>query len=263
MVAVLREKTIKSASRVLEILEIFDEPQRSVSVMEVARRLDYPQSSTSELLGCLVAQGYLVRDRQTRTYRPTARVALLGAWVQPSLFRDGTLLPLMDALAEDSGKSVVLASLVGVELKHVHVVGGQLPRRLRGATRHHPLHSPLGWALLSKMWRENVRKLVHRLNAESESEAHVRYADLAERLDQVSRQGYACGAIDKDHAAISVLLPQTMGDEQLALGIIASRETIEEEREALLRNLREAIAHHLGPTPARSGDGKRVSGYAA
>jgi len=262
MPTVLRDKTIKSASRVLEILEIFDEPDRTFSVMEVARRLDYPQSSTSELLRSLVAQGYLLHDRKARTYHPTARVAVLGAWVQPSLFRDGKLLPLMDALAEECGEAVVLGSTVGVELKHVHVVGGSLPQRLRGATCHHLLRSPFGWTLLSTLWRENVRKIVHRLNAESELEFRVRFDDLDVILENVSRQGYAVGPIDEDYAAISVLLPKTMGDERLSIGLIASRTVIEAKRDALVRMLRGSIARYLGPTIARDGAAEQSPSYA-
>src|SRR3954466_2294641 len=103
-------KKIKSAQRGLEGLEYFNDERQEASVMDIARSMGYPQSSTSELLSCLVALGYLHRDRYARTYRPSARVALLGAWVQPTFFRHGRLLPMMDELAAESGASVVLAT---------------------------------------------------------------------------------------------------------------------------------------------------------
>ena len=106
----LSPKKIKSAERVLEVLRYFNADREEATVMDIAREMGYPQSSTSELLRCLVMLGYLHRDRYARTYRPTARVALLGAWVQPKLFRRGHLLPMLDRLAEETGldrKSVV------------------------------------------------------------------------------------------------------------------------------------------------------------
>lgn len=86
-------RTIKSAHRVLEILEYFDQDRRVATVMEMSRTLNYPQSSTSELLRCLTRLGYLHYNRVRRTYSPTARVALLGAWVKPSLFRADRCCP--------------------------------------------------------------------------------------------------------------------------------------------------------------------------
>lgn len=252
MATVLREKKIKSADRVLEILEMFDGTRESVTVMDVARCLQYPQSSTSELLGSLVRHGYLNRDRFLRTYRPTSRVALLGAWVQPQLFRDGRLLPMMDHLHADSGDLVVLASIVGVTLKHLHAVG-TTPAGLRGGDEQNVLHSPFGRTLLSMTQREHIRKLVHRLNAESTSdERRVRFDDLAGDLDAIRSRGYAVGAIDAGWSGVCVLLPRTAEQEKLALGLVVRTEELDDRLEAVVRLLRGAVASHLGPTMMRA-----------
>ena len=68
-------KQVKSAKRVLQVFEYFGASRQQATVMEIAREFGYPQSSTSELLGCLVELGFLRRDRHTRMYRPSARVA--------------------------------------------------------------------------------------------------------------------------------------------------------------------------------------------
>lgn len=247
MATVVREKKIKSADRVLEIFEMFSGERQWVTVMDVARALNVPQSSTSELLSSLVRRGYLYRDRAARTFRPTARVALLGAWVQPELFRHGRLLPMMDGLQEDTGESIILASLIGVDIKHVHVVGEGLPAGLASGTEHHPLHSPFGVALLSMMYRENVRKLVHRLNAESDPALHRRYSDLEPQLNTVSRQGYTIGELGDGRAAVAVLLPERAGEEQLAIGIAGPADRIAANSSQLVQTLRGAIAQCFAP----------------
>lgn len=251
MATVLREKKIKSADRVLEILEMFDETRNSVTVMDVARNLSYPQSSTSELLSSLVKHGYLRRDRSSRTYCPTARVALLGAWVQPNLFRDGRLLPMMDSLNEQSGEAVVLASTVDVSLKHLHTVGC-LPVELRAGSEHHLLHSPLGRTLISMTEREYVRKLVHRLNAESEADRRVRYVELSPDLDAIRSRGFALGMVDSERSCVCVLLPQNGNQEKLALGLIVPSATLSERCDDYVRILRSGVAAYLGPMITRS-----------
>jgi DNA-binding IclR family transcriptional regulator len=259
MANLLPEKKIKSANRVLEILELFDASRRTVTVMDVARALGVPQSSTSELLGCLVKQGYLQRDRYARTYAATARVALLGAWVQPDLFRHGRLLPMMDEIVEASGHVALLGSMVGVDLRHVHVVGCDVPPNQHAGSDHSLLHSPLGRVLLSTFDREVVRKLVHRLNAESEPGKFVKINDLFAELDEIRAQGFAVGLTEDAHTAIvAVLLPQS-GEEQLSLGIAVAAEEIDGELASYVRLLRGAVSTHLGPVLATSTERPRYA----
>ena len=71
--AALIESVIKSARRALEVLEYLDEVRSDASVMEIARALNYPQSSTSVLLRSLTSTGYLSYDPQRRRYAPTLR----------------------------------------------------------------------------------------------------------------------------------------------------------------------------------------------
>src|SRR3546814_13327494 len=80
---------VKSAGRVLRILEYFDSVQREACVSEISRTLKWPQSSTSDLLKSMVSLGYLHNDRFRRPYRPTRRVCLLGNWVDQALVRQG------------------------------------------------------------------------------------------------------------------------------------------------------------------------------
>ena len=49
----------KIARRVIEVLEYFDDNHREATVMDIVRRYNRPQSSTSELLSSLVDLGLL------------------------------------------------------------------------------------------------------------------------------------------------------------------------------------------------------------
>ena len=52
----------KIARRVIEVLEFFDDNHREATVMDIVRRCNRPQSSTSELLSSLVELGLLHKD---------------------------------------------------------------------------------------------------------------------------------------------------------------------------------------------------------
>ncbi|MBP8232968.1 MAG: helix-turn-helix domain-containing protein, partial [Rhizorhabdus sp.] len=89
------DSSVKSASRVFEILELFDGSRVPLSATEIVRKLGWPQSSTVALLKTLVSLGYLAYDTFERTYLPTMRVALLGGWMFEALGPDRRLIELI------------------------------------------------------------------------------------------------------------------------------------------------------------------------
>ena len=245
MAKALDPKKIKSAQRVLEVLEYFNKDRQEGTVMDIARTFNYPQSSTSELLGCLVALGYLRRDLRARTYKPSARVAVLGAWVQPELFRHGELLPMMDAVADETGATVFMASRVGTSVQVFHAVHGGADDTVQPGETLRLLSTAPGKALLTTMDRDQVRKLVHRINAESADHLRVRADDLIAELDQVRACGYAAD-LDGSEAMITVLIPQVVGAEPLALTLVSASPLDEAQVEAVVQRLRAAVTRHVG-----------------
>lgn len=238
----LEAKSIKSAQRVFEVLEYFDAEHPEASVTDISRRYGYPQSSASELLSYMVHLGYLRRGSRGRTFQPSMRVAMLGAWVQPQLVRSGKLLRLMDELASETGGSVVLATNSGVRLQCVHAV-----RRAPDAPHQGDLlpflRTAEGRALLLTAERELVRKYVHRLNSEVEDEAErIRFDELASDLDSASARGYV-RMVGETGAAFAILLPNTERNEQLSLCVRAPAGANEE---AVVRAMRSIVSRTLG-----------------
>lgn len=250
MIKALDVKKIKSAKRVLEIFEFFNAERREATVMEIAREYGYPQSSTSELLGCLVELGFLTRDRYRRTYQPTAKVAMLGAWTHPELFRRGHLLTLMDDLAVSLDCSIVLTGCVGLRTEHIETVygGTELP----AAEQPGPLtRGQLGRLLLSVHDRIAIRKLVHRLNSEVVEDDRVRCEELLVEVDDIRTQGFVAseGLSEGKGGVVAIRLPGVATSENLALAIVVAPG---DTRGCgfFLRALRDAVARLLDPLPA-------------
>src|SRR6202007_2091576 len=88
----------KTARRVVEVLEYFDDTHREATVMDIVRRYNRPQSSTSELLSSLVELGLLYKNPHSRSYSLAPRAALLGAAGQTGAVRDGRLVGLIHRL---------------------------------------------------------------------------------------------------------------------------------------------------------------------
>lgn len=230
-------RTIKSAHRVLEILEYFDQDRRHATVMDMSRTLNYPQSSTSELLRCMTRLGYLHYNRVRRTYSPTARVALLGAWVKPSLFRGGPVLSAIDEVAKLTNETVALSSSTNYVLQHLHVIHGNSDDAIDAHTGDELpiLHSPQGRLLLSTYGNEAVRSAVHRLNAEeADTEKHVRVADLLSEFMVLRDKGWIIEQDRDGVGSVTVLLPHARHMDRLSVSVLAKPSVIAERGQEIL-----------------------------
>jgi len=229
-------RTIKSAHRVLEILEYFDQDRPTATVMDMARNLSYPQSSTSELLRCLTRLGYLHYNRFRRTYSPTARVALLGAWVKPSLFRHGTLLNAVDALAEQTHETVVVSSASNYVVNHLHTVLGEGGNAvsIHAGDVAPLLGSAQGKLLLSSYSNEQIRSVVHRLNAEeADPSRHVRIAEYLAELEELRAHPLAVASAIDGNTTVATLLPRLRGVDRMTVSVVARTEGVEDRLEQL------------------------------
>jgi DNA-binding IclR family transcriptional regulator len=242
---------VKSASRVFQILELFDEVQRGLRVSELSKDLGYPQSSTSALLRCMVQLGYLDYDPEGRSYIPSARVTILGSWLDRLRDRSAGLLELLESLAHDTGHTVVLAARNGLYSRYIHVLQSKPGTRShfpRGGCRP-VVWSEMGIALLSHMKNNDIRLLCTRTNAERPAgQPVVQVRDVLTRVEQARSSGYfiSRGLTTPGIESVSMLLPSSAGRRAnpLAVGITAQAgELIERQIVASMQKMRRCLAY--------------------
>ena len=107
---------IKSAVRVLQVLELFQRERQPCQLKDICTALGYPQSSTSVLLASLRDAGYFDHDSLTGLYTPNVRLALMTAWVEEHLYSDQSLMRLMHGVHDACGHTVSIAKLQGANL---------------------------------------------------------------------------------------------------------------------------------------------------
>ena len=238
------------------MLEYFDADHPAVTVNEISRALGYPQSSTSILLKSLAELGYINYDKPTRTYRPSARLALLGRSVQPYLFGDGNVLVAMEEVGHRTGELINLAAPAGIVVQYIHVIPATNPVRLHmhtGAVRP-MIGSGMGHLFLSAMPNDQLEDEIKRLSA-SLSKPSVGLDDVMEEVRLIRRKGYAMSTSTDTPggALIAMLLPGLFNGTPLAIGIggVASVLTANEER--YVKALQDAVARHVDPLLSRAG----------
>ena len=242
----------KTARRVIEILEYFDDCQNEATVMDIARRYDAPQSSTSELLAILVEMGLLYKDPVTRCYAPTPRAAMLGSQFQPSAVRDGRLAMLTDRLVAQTGVGVALTGMVGLNVQLFRWMPGNkpvatsAPNALSSGFQKRLCDSAAGWLLLSTLPTQKCEAMIRRMRAEAGADNRFDVAELMERVRLCGQRGYAVGSAGFGASAemCAILLPKDAEDRPMALGFIyePSREIDPNSLVALLEKSAQSCA---------------------
>ncbi len=221
----------KIARRVIEVLEYFDDLHTEATVMDIVRRYDRPQSSTSELLSSLVELGLLHKDPYARSYRLTARAALLGSSGQPQMIRDGRLVRLMDQLVSQTGLSIALFGMVGLDSQIVTWRPGQRNAGSRETQLYGGIKAPLssssaGWLMLSTVDSGRREGMVRRLNAEADPSQKFAHADMMAQIEACGERKYVFGPVGHGtHAQNFVtLVPRQPEGHPLAISVIYGRD---------------------------------------
>ena len=218
----------KIAKRVVEVLEFFDADHPRATVMDIVRRFNRPQSSTSELLSSLVELGLLYKDPYSRSYSPTPRAALLACSVQKGIVRDGRLSSLVDRLSAQTGLAVAVFGMVGLNVQIFGWRNGHTALRSAraegfcGGSQDQLAQSAAGWLLLSTVPQPRREGLLRRLNAEATDDRKFSHVAMMACLQDIRDRGHASGIAGFGSICdvTAALLPGQPEGEPLAVGFV-------------------------------------------
>lgn len=259
----------KIARRVVEVLEFFDDDHPQATVMDIVRRYNRPQSSTSELLSSLVGLGLLYKDPTTRSFAPTPRAALLGCSVQSGMVRDGRLAGLIDRLSAQTGLGIAVFGMVGTTAQIFSWRPGKYQLRtsqsegFSGGQHEVLTETAVGHLLLSTLPQARRDGLLRRINAEAPYERKFNFAEMVSRIQHCSDTGYATGVAGFGSIAdvTAMLLPDQPMHQPLALALVYEpSEQI--NAETLRLTLADAIERSAADRPQHSASVERIAGAA-
>jgi DNA-binding IclR family transcriptional regulator len=246
----MAENVIKTARRLFEVLEYFDEIQQPISLKDISTHFEYPVSSASALLKSMVVMGYLDYDGYSRTYMPTMRIATLGNWVQGALFGEGRILALMKHMSDVTYETISIGTQSDLFAQYIHVIPSTYAIRfhLKPGTVRPLARSGLGWLLLGARSDEMIEKLLRRINAEEEDrKLRIGLPDLMARIKEIRKQGYVFSrhTVTAGAGVIGMLLPIRRHGRILAIGVGGPVERLEQKKKRILSELRGGIARFV------------------
>lgn len=235
---------VKSAIRVFEVLEYFDEIKREASLSEIARRLGYPLSSASMLLQSMVDAGYLSQTQ--KQYRPSLRVAMLGSWVSSSFAPQSAVLKMMEWVGAQCSQTIVLAVPEPIQVRYIRVVPATSSMRLHvtpGAVRPYPT-SGLGRLFLSQMTDAKILEIVHIYNKhQAKDGASLNPESVRREILSIRKDGFSVSMdrVSPGEGVVAVHLPRQEQELQLAIGIGGSSQLIREKQNQFKDLLEDAV----------------------
>ena len=117
----MKDSTVRSLERGLDILQCFDLDTEELSLSQIAEELSLAPSTALRLCSALTALGFLEKSR-AKTYSLGNKVYLLGAVARKHFRLRRIILPVMESLRDDTREAVTLYALEdGYRVCYEHV----------------------------------------------------------------------------------------------------------------------------------------------
>jgi DNA-binding IclR family transcriptional regulator len=235
---------VKTALRVIEIMEIYAREGRSLTLTELAKLLGAPVSSCLGLIRTLASLGYLYETGRRQGYYPTGRllsIAQMIAKADPILER---VYPVLESLRDETGETVVFGKLQeDGRVVYLEVVESQNAVRytaMPGELRE-PYANSIGRALLGALPESKRDELLKHARFVRLTPKTLRSRDaLVAELNASAKRGWYqnIGESIADLGAVAV--PVTLSGETYGISVAGPINRIADRVSALAKALRSA-----------------------
>lgn len=184
---------VKSAFRILEIFELLAKNKNGLSITDISKKLNIPQSSTSDLVKTLYESGYITQD-ETKRYVLGVRLIQLGSMAMESFDISAISKPILKRLVEKVKETAFLAIRAQNEVVYILKLDANSSVNTTAQPGYHrPLYNTgLGKAFLSSMGKEELNEILSNMEMMPITSHTITNKDkLIEQLQQFRYQGYA------------------------------------------------------------------------
>lgn len=236
---------VPAAARTMALLEVFARERRALSNSDLARLMDLPESSTSDLLHTLHELGYLVRTVRSRRFYPTARLLAIASDISGSdplyavgaeaceLLRNKTGETALCGRVEDGVVKVIAFTQGSHRLRYMQDIGDKLSLHV----------SALGKAVLALGTpQEAARQLRLKPLKALASGTVTDLALLEAQVKKARQQGWAWVENEGGEGLSALAVAGSIGGETLAISVAGPTDRLKLNRDAHLAALQEVQA---------------------
>jgi len=257
---------VPAATRTMALFEVFAREKRELSNSELARLMDLPESSCSDLLHTLHEMGYLLRTARSRRFYPTARLLAMAREISSS---DPTFVVGSEAcelLRDKTGETGLCGRIEGGVVKVIAFTEGRHPLRyMQDVGDKLSLHvSALGKAVLALGSREEAARQLRLKPLKQIAPGSIIDLEVLEaQIEQGREQGWIWVENEGGQGLSALAVAGLVGDEPLAISIAGPTDRLRPQRDLYLKVLQDVQALVFRPRPfpdAISGSTRRSIG---
>ncbi len=241
-----RRSASRSATRALDVLELFGELRRPLRAVEISRRLELHPSTVNQLLKTMVESAHLTFEAGTKTYLPSPRLTRFGSWLAETYGGDGRLRALVAELRSQSGEVVTLTTPNDLFMQVIDHAGADLAVANRSGQAERGLRvsmfgSAIGAAYLATLPAAEARRLAERARIPT-----AEHPALQTMLEAVRIDGFASGQ-SNEGSIWSIAVPLAAGSTgvPLVLGLAGPAERVAPRLTELAAAMHLAIARYV------------------
>jgi DNA-binding IclR family transcriptional regulator len=233
---------VKPVSNLLALLEYFAQRQAPATLADIAQDLGWPRSSAHNLLGTLLAKGYLYEPQARKGYYPSSSWQQVLGQIQAAAPLPDSLHRLLLALTERTGETSVLAGISGGAALFLDVV--ESPHAVRYTAQIGkcvPLHATAtGRALLAQMPAAERKSLLNKAHFERHTATTLMSVQaVEEEIGRSEHRSWYTGAAEFSQDLGGIALPLAYPGRQLAV-LIAGPTSRMQGRDAQIATLMQA-----------------------
>lgn len=234
---------VKSAVRVLNVLEYFYRHREPARATEISSKLDFPVSSTKYLLTSLVESGYMTFDKATKKYFPSILFTGFASWLAEIYPSGETIRNLARDVRQQLGEtvSVTVQHENHMRALHIEMDSANTPPSYDFRVRIPMIGSAGGLVAMSAMTDQEVsvflKKEIAKLPPEQRQAQHQ---EILLEVRQTRHRGYAVKEhiLTKDgqqESWLVVSVPLPVGDRSPPMALAVTGPKVRQAgREALL-----------------------------
>ena len=240
-------KTVKSAQRIINIIEYFVATRMPATLSTLASALNLPKSSCLALLRTLEANGYIYEVNPRTGYYPTRRwtdKAQLMAASDPLIAK---MRPIMTALAEETRDTLIFRKRTGHRVMYIDVV--EWPQTLRytaAAGQFKPLHGTAsGKAILAGMKPAERDALLKGYKFQKLTPRTIMNKALLEsKIQSGIRRGWHVSRGENEPDTVAVAVPVVTANDVFVLVVAGIKTRMERKIAHIGAKLRDAMQTH-------------------
>jgi DNA-binding IclR family transcriptional regulator len=243
-----RRSLSRSATRALDVLELFGVTRRPLRAVEVSKALGTHASTTNQLLKTMLDSGHLVFDARAKTYLPSPRLADFSAWLIASYGAGGRLRDLIEEVHSITGMVVTVSTPNDLFMQLIDCKVPEGERGERGLSVS-VFGSAIGSAYLAMLDDAEVLRLADRARV-PESDIPAILGDLAE----IRKAGFADGATaGSDFWSMAMPLPLRELRVPTVLGLSGTAIDVRSRLDEFYAIMRKAVERWSSDAPPAEG----------